>query len=62
MHGLCASQACLSLDTIDMQGLLQFGVLCKLNKAKVLLFQYQLKKEVKPQGTAGGPMPALCEL
>lgn len=33
MHGLCATQACLSLDTIDMQGLLQFGALCKCNKA-----------------------------
>lgn len=35
MHGLCASQACLSLDTIDMQGLPQFGALYKLNKARV---------------------------
>ncbi|XP_009319966.1 PREDICTED: exostosin-1 [Pygoscelis adeliae] len=34
MHGLCVSQACLSLDTIDMQGLLQFGALYKLNKAR----------------------------
>lgn len=33
-HGLRVSQVCLSPDTIDMQGLLQFGALCKLNKAR----------------------------
>lgn len=62
-HGLCASQACLSPDTIDIQGLLQLGALCKLNKAgESAAISASSEEGNKTTGHCRGSLPALCEL